>query len=295
MPKLCYVTRKFSDTSLNLIQHANAIIAEYTAQGYELTLRQLYYQFVSRDLIENTQKSYKNLGSVINDGRLAGYIDWLAIVDRTRNLQSNSHWRSPAEIVETCATQFQIDKWEGQKIRPEVWIEKDALVGVIENVCSRNDVAFFSCRGYTSQSELWVAGQRLLRYYKAGQTPCIIHLGDHDPSGIDMSRDITDRIRMFTEKPVEIFRIALNMDQVKKYKPPPNPAKITDSRAAGYMQKFGGKSWELDALEPKVLDKLIEDTIVSLRDEKLWKRKLKEEKAHRDSLKTVADQLNERE
>lgn len=303
MPKLCYVTRNFSDASLNLIQHANDIIEEYTAQGYELTLRQLYYQFVSRDLIPNTQKSYKNLGSVINDGRLAGYIDWLAIVDRTRNLQSNSHWESPSEIVETCVRSFQIDKWENQKIRPEVWIEKDALVGVIENVCSRNDVAYFSCRGYTSQSELWVAGQRLLKYYKAGQTPCIIHLGDHDPSGIDMTRDILDRIRMFTNRTigsrggaslpdVEVFRIALNMDQVRKYKPPPNPAKITDSRATKYIKKFGQSSWELDALEPKILDKLIETTIHSLRDERLWKRKLKEEKGHRATLQQVADDLD---
>jgi len=274
-----------------LIENANAIIAEYTEQGYELTLRQLYYQFVARDLIPNTMKSYKNLGSVINDGRLAGMIDWLAIVDRTRNLVSNSHWTSPAEIVETCAKQFQIDKWEGQRYRPEVWIEKDALIGVIENVCQRNDVAYFSCRGYTSQSELWAAGQRLLKYYKAGQIPVVIHLGDHDPSGIDMSRDILDRLVMFTEKTVYVERIALNMDQVRQYGPPPNPAKITDSRAKQYIKKFGHESWELDALEPKVLDKLISDKIKEYRNTKQWGVKRKEEEAHCARLQEIADEL----
>ncbi len=291
MPKLCYVTRRFSPQSMTLINSANEIIEEYMAQGYELTLRQLYYQFVSRDLIPNTMKSYKNLGSVINDGRLAGLIDWLAIVDRTRNLVSNSHWETPADIVETCAKQFQIDKWEGQKYRPEVWIEKDALVGVIEAVCRRNDVAFFSCRGYTSQSELWAAGERLLKYYKAGQTPVVIHLGDHDPSGIDMSRDILDRLVMFTEKSVSVERIALNMDQVEQYNPPPNPAKITDSRAAKYIKRFGNESWELDALEPKVLDRLIEAKIKEYRNLKQWKVKVAEEKDHCARLQEIADEL----
>lgn len=291
MPKVKYVKKRFSPATLHMIAQANTIIEEYQAQGFELTLRQLYYQFVSRDLIPNTQKSYKHLGNVVNDGRLAGTIDWLAIVDRTRNLQSNSHWGGPGEIVEACARQFQIDKWEGQENRPEVWIEKDALAGVIEKVCKRNDVAFFSCRGYTSQSEMWVAAQRLERYRDNGQTPVIIHLGDHDPSGIDMSRDIDDRLALFMGG-VEVKRIALNMDQVNKYSPPPNPAKVTDSRAEKYIEKYGHESWELDALEPKVLEKLIEKTILSLRDDDMWGERVREENAHKQKLEDVAETLD---
>jgi hypothetical protein len=291
--KIEYVTKRFNAASLAVIENANKIIAEYEAQGFELTLRQLYYQFVSRNLIPNTQKEYKKLGATINDARLAGLVSWTAIVDRTRSLAGNSHWETPADIVKACASQFQIDKWGNQEYRVEVWIEKDALAGIAERICRFLDVSYFSCRGYTSQSEMWVAGMRLKKYAeKHNQTPVIIHLGDHDPSGIDMSRDIADRLEMFMGG-MEVNRIALNMNQVLKYNPPPNPAKITDSRATKYIKLHGGESWELDALDPKVLSDLIEKTVLSYRDEKKWKQAVREENEHKKELERVADELSE--
>jgi hypothetical protein len=248
------------------IVKANEIITEYKRQGFELTLRQLYYQFVSRALIANSMREYKNLGDIINDARLAGLVDWNAIVDRTRNLQSMAHWSSPSEIIRACASQYHVDLWEDQPRRVEVWIEKDALVGVIEKVCKEYDVAYFSCRGYTSQSEMWVAAMRLKEYTDNGQTPLVLHLGDHDPSGKDMTRDITDRLSEFSGSSVEIRRLALNMPQITQYNPPPNPAKITDSRAEGYIAEFGAESWELDALEPSVIGELIRAAITEVID-----------------------------
>jgi len=216
--KIPYQRIKFSDSKLAVIEKANEIIAEFEEQGYDLTLRQLYYQFVANDLIPNKQSEYKKLGVIINDARLAGLVSWRAIVDRTRNLQGNSHWDGPAAIIRQSAELYQIDKWKNQPHRVEVWIEKDALAGVIEGVCTRNDVDFFSCRGYTSQSEMWAAGMRLKRYGRAGQDVTILHLGDHDPSGVDMTRDIFERLNMFAGTKINVERIALNMDQVKKYK-----------------------------------------------------------------------------
>lgn len=291
MAKIKYQDFNFRPASLALISKANEIIADYQAQGFDLTLRQLYYQLVSRDIIPNTQASYKNLGSVINDGRLAGMIDWLAIVDRTRELRSLSHWDEPSDIVETCAVQFNIDKWATQKYRPEVWIEKDALAGVFERICRELDVPLFSCRGYTSQSEMWVASQRLLRYRKSKQTPIIFHFGDHDPSGKDMSRDIVDRLQMFTNRNLEFERLALNMDQVEEYTPPPNPAKITDSRARGYIAEFGDESWELDALEPSVLADLVRASIAGITDKDEMKEADEEQERHRETLALVADKF----
>lgn len=210
MPKIQYKRFKFRPATLAMIQKADEIIAEYAEQGFDLTLRQLYYQFVSRDLIPNTQKDYKNLGSIINDARLAGLIDWETIVDRTRELRSLSHWNGPKDIIAACSTQFNVDRWQGQPYRPEVWIEKDALVGVFERVCRELDVPLLSCRGYTSQSEMWGASQRLLRNRRNKQKPIIFHFGDHDPSGKDMSRDITDRLEMFTQGTLRFARLALN-------------------------------------------------------------------------------------
>ena len=293
MPFICYKAKNFRAKSLLLIEQANEIIDDYMQQGYQLTLRQLYYQFVSKALIENTMRSYNKLGSVINDGRLAGLIDWDSIEDRTRNVQSVSHWTNPKDIVETCANQFRVDKWKNQNYRVEVWIEKEALAGVIEPICRKLDVSFLACKGYTSQSEMWVAGQRLKQFYDdQGQRPVIIHLGDHDPSGIDMTRDISDRLRMFNPHRPIIERIALNYDQIEEYKPPPNPAKMTDSRFQQYQIRFGDESWELDALDPKTLSRLIEKTVLKYRDNVEWNAMVNIENDYRDKLGKAANEYN---
>jgi len=285
--KIEYINQRFNASSVKIIDAANKIIEEYSGQGYSLTLRQLYYQFVSRDLIANKQTEYKRMGQVINNARLAGLIDWNAIIDRTRSLKSLSHWDHPREIVSSCASQFAMDKWEGQDYRVEVWIEKDALVGVIDAACQKWDVPYFSCRGYTSQSEMWRASQRHLGHESNNQGVVIIHLGDHDPSGMDMTRDVDDRLITFGTS-TKIKRIALNIGQVKKYNPPPNPTKITDSRSRPYMRKFGKKSWELDALEPKVISKLIEKNILKYLDTDMFEEVKEQEAAHRETLEEIA-------
>ena len=239
MPFIAYVPKRFHPKSEVLIYQANEIIEEYRAIGLDLTLRQLYYQFVSRDAIPNTFRSYKNLQSLINEARLAGRIDWNAIEDRTRNLQEWPTQYDPESALAGLANHYREDKWEDQPTHVEVWVEKDALLGVIEKACGKYSTPFFSCRGYTSQSEVWNSAQRLAKMedpnaHDYGQTkkPCVIlHLGDHDPSGIDMTRDIQDRMDLFEADNVVVERIALNMDQIRKFNPPPNPAKITDSRA----------------------------------------------------------------
>ncbi len=293
--KIQYKPINLSEKKLKVIAQANDIIEEYTSDGFDLTLRQLYYQFVARDLIANKQSEYANLGRIINDGRLAGLVSWQAIIDRTRNLQQNSHWDGPSAAVQSITDQYQIDKWEGQEHRVEVWIEKDALIGVIEPICEKLDVSYFSCRGYTSQSEMWSAAMRLKSYHSNwDQKPVIIHLGDHDPSGCDMSRDIEDRLAMFTEVGmIEVNRIALNMNQIEKYEPPPNPSKISDPRAGEYIKKHGYESWELDALDPKMLAKLIESTVKKYRDEKQWKAKVSEENIHIARLQRASDEMDD--
>lgn len=653
MPKVQYIERKFAAKTQLVIDQANTIIEEYEADGYDLTLRQLFYQFVSRDLLSNTSKEYDRLGSIINDARLAGQIDWERVVDRTRNLHSQAHWRSPSAIVRACAEQFIVDKWANQEYRIECfpsdtpvmtsrgtvpigaievgdfvltgkgrfcpvtkvirntwsgnllrikaagmlpfmvtpnhpvyvrpydstrpgfkgakrkfweraflpadqlkpydlltvpgvaeteavesvampggsrskavesvpiteqflavigvylaegmvradgrttqftlnaveehqstivkawaesiglshheyfgngarvvyvfgkaladflqtnfgtgsfnkrlplwvmmlpveqqskvleyyfrgdgcfwdetrmgiaatsrssclltqiqltlirmgfgssidviddhgepryritiagvygvelaakwgvkvpqtdrrynhvragegdgcriaehpirsilavpyvgevvnlevqddhtycvpslvhncWIEKEALAGVFERVCDELDLPFFACRGYTSQSEMWAAGQRLKGYKKKNQTPIILHFGDHDPSGIDMTRDITDRLKLFMGG-VRLERLALNMAQIHQHNPPPNPAKMSDSRAEGYVATFGDESWELDALEPQILAGLVRDFVLGVRDEAAWEASLEEERDARAQLEHVAD------
>lgn len=287
MSKICYVEHKFSRKTETLLHLANQIVAAYAAQGFDLTLRQLYYQMVARDLIPNRQNEYKRLGQIISDARRAGVVDWDAIIDRTRNLRENSHWGTPADILLSAEQSFQVDKWAGQSYRPEVWVEKDALVGVVERACRPLDVAFFACRGYSSDSEMWRAAQRGIAYGERGQRLYIIHLGDHDPSGIDMSRDIQDRFNLFWAEPV-VKRIALNLDQIEQYNPPPNPAKETDSRWQSYVDEYGvTDSWELDALEPQVLVDLITTEVLAIRDDALWDAQVERENSGKAALRAM--------
>lgn len=264
MPKIAYREVRFRDRSLELIELVNRVVGEYEAQGYNLTLRQVYYQLVARGYIPNNERSYKNIGSLINDGRLAGLIDWDSITDRTRNLRGNSHWSTPSSVIRSALYSYRLDAWENQPNYVEVWVEKDALVDIVGKVCRKLDVNYFSCRGYTSQSEMWTAAQRFIRQDER-ESRTIIHLGDHDPSGIDMTRDIQERLEMFGAD-VYVKRVALTMEQISTYNPPPNPAKITDSRASSYIAEFGDESWELDALEPQVISDLIEQEVTALRD-----------------------------
>ena len=288
MPKIQYKEISFRQKSLDLIELINSVIDEYSAQGYELTLRQAYYQLVARGYIENNERSYKNIGSLINDGRLAGLIDWNSITDRTRNLRNRAHWDQPQDVIYSAKYSYLLNKWEGQPNYVEVWVEKDALIDIVGQACRPLDTPHFSCRGYTSQSEMWSAAQRFIRQ-KNREARYIIHLGDHDPSGIDMTRDIQERLEMFGAD-VYVKRVALTMNQVTTYNPPPNPAKITDSRCGKYIDQYGEESWELDALEPQMLTKLITNEVKALRDDAIYQTICDREEAEKRELQTVADE-----
>lgn len=285
MPKIEYKSIKFQQKSLELIRLVNQVVEEYQAQGYELTLRQAYYQLVARGYIPNNERSYKNIGNLINDGRLAGLIDWHSITDRTRNLRSNSHWDNPADVIASARYSYLLNKWDGQPNYAEVWVEKDALVDIVGQACRPLDTPYFSCRGYTSQSEMWSAAQRFISQdYRDNRV--IIHLGDHDPSGIDMTRDIQERLQMFGAD-VYVKRVALTMNQIGTYNPPPNPAKITDSRASKYIDEYGNESWELDALEPQVITDLITNEVTALRNDEIYRSICDLEERGKDELRMI--------
>ena len=291
MPKFQYVNIKFQSKSLDLIELVNSVIDEYAAQGYELTLRQVYYQLVARGYIPNNERSYKNLGNLINDGRLAGLLDWYAIVDRTRNIKRNAHWEDPQSVIESAKYTYMLDRWQHQPNYVEVWVEKDALIGIVSQICRKLDVPHFSCRGYTSQSEMWAAAQRFINQdHRESRT--IIHLGDHDPSGIDMTRDIRERLALFGAD-VDVKRVALTMEQIERFSPPPNPTKLTDARASGYISEYGHECWELDALEPKIITSLIRNEVTALMDSDLFEEVERKEQTDKSNIQLVCDNYDD--
>ncbi len=318
MAKRLYRGKNFRPEARALIAHANRIIGEYQAQGLTVTLRQLYYQFVSQDLLPNKQENYKRLGDIINDARLAGLVDWEAIEDVGRYIRENPHWESPNDILDVCSRQFRYDTWADQPVRPEVWVEKDALIGIIAQAAKEEDCVGFSCKGYTSATSINLAARRILERCKVSQKTVILHLGDHDPSGVAMTGDVRDRIRemlandwyrevmvpagkrerskfgqIFEDMEAagggfEVERIALHMEQVEEYNPPPNPAKETDPRFKKYQAQYGDTSWELDALRPDVLVDLIQTNIHRHRDEELWDRAVERRDEAKEELRLMA-------
>lgn len=285
-----FITKDFSAKSAETISFVLRILDEYRKQGYRLSLRQLYYQLVARDYIENSIRSYKNLGNLVSNARLAGIVDWEMIEDRNRDTVIPQHWESPGEILETASKAFRIDKWRDQPYHIEVMVEKDALSGVLEPVCRALDIGITANKGYSSSSTMYEIGKRIETKISEKKQICVFYLGDHDPSGIDMTRDVTDRLRLFSyDRHLEVVRLALNWEQIIKWRPPENPAKETDARFAGYARLFGNSSWELDAIEPANLAKLVTDAVLALRDEKLWDAAVSEERGMRIELNSLAN------
>jgi hypothetical protein len=139
---------------------------------------------------------------------------------------------------------------------------------------------------------MWGAAQRLIGYEDAGQDTVILHFGDHDPSGIDMTRDIADRLELFGAR-TDVRRIALNMPQIDEHSPPPNPAKATDSRFHEYQRQHGSESWELDALEPQLLADLVREHVADLIDAPQWERDTERMEAQRTDLTSVSSRWPE--
>lgn len=296
--KESFISKNFGLAALDMIQVINGILVDYAAQGYDLSLRQLYYQLVSRNLVPNTEKSYKNVGSLVSDARLAGLVDWDMIRDRGREMIANPHWNNPSHFIEIAAPQYRFDLWADQPAYVEVMVEKQALEGVLQPVCRELDVPFTANKGYSSSSAMYEASKRFLRRAEEGKELYVIYLGDHDPSGIDMSRDVEDRLDLFLKTSlgckdlltpnepsiIQVKRVALNMDQIRELRPPENPAKITDSRARGYIARFGRSSWELDAVEPRQLASLVREAVTGVMDRQKFAANSKKQDKERKQL-----------
>ncbi len=265
----------------------NEIIDEYAMQGYKLTLRQLFYQLVSRDIIPNQTKEYAKLSGLLVKGRMAGAVDWESIEDRIRVPYIPSAWDSPEAIIESAIYSYRRNRQEGQEVYIELWVEKDALSGVLKEITKKYHINLMVNRGYSSCTAMHDSFKRLKEAEDEDKQTYILYLGDHDPSGLDMIRDVYDRLEEFGVYP-EVRQIGLTMEQIKKYNPPPNPAKITDPRATKYIEKYGETSWEVDALNPETLHSLVKENVEELININLFNKSLKQEEKDKTKLKKLA-------
>ncbi len=265
-------------------------IQEHQEQGIErVTSRQLYYQLVAANAVPNSEKSYKMITSLLTDARYWGVIDWDFIVDLGREPIIPQQFKDVEDLMRAAVNSLKYDRWEGQGAYVEVWVEKQALQSVLEPIGRDLHVPIVVNKGYSSASAMHSAAERLIDAEDRGKIAQIVYLGDFDPSGEDMVRDIEDRLLEFGVQDLELEKVGLTLAQIKKFKCPPNPAKTTDSRFDAFAEATGQTggdvhSWELDSLPVKVLDDLVRTCVVArISDiEKMKAVKRREEKDRKD-------------
>ena len=276
--------KRFNKKRMKLILDINDIISSYYDKGMKITVRQAYYQAVSKNLIPNNANQYNKIVNLIADGRMYGLIDWNMIEDRTRHLRENNHWESPEEIIHDAIDWYQIDTRTTQPTYLEAWIEKDSLVSILEATCRRLDVPCFSCRGNPSITSLYEAAIRFAEHQEQGQRCIILYAGDHDPSGLNIPAVIQERFYDFHVE-VELIRIGITLDQIRELNLPPFPAKEKDKNIKKYIAQTGLKqAWELDALPPETLSYLFESHILAFTDKDLWIKETQREKQDKTRL-----------
>jgi len=274
------------------IDKINLILEEYMEQGYRLTLRQLYYQLVARGMIENKSTEYNRLGATLVMARMNGLTDWDSVEDRIRQPDLLYWVTDIKDAVEDTVRHYRLDRQKGQENYIEIWTEKDAVSNILKRVTQHFHIRLMVNRGYSSCSAMKEAYERLHAVEYENQTPVIIYVGDHDPSGLDMVRDVKERLEEFGANPI-VDHTALTREQVEEIQPPPNPAKITDPRAKWYIAEQGSQSWELDALRPSLLEEIVRKKVEHYIDLDLFEKRLKRERDDKEYLREMVKDLND--
>lgn len=335
----------------DIVKKMDAVIKDFFHQrGFKLTLRQLYYQLVGKDYIPNHDAVYKKLSGILDDCRYSGLVDWKAIEDRGRVPHLDYYVRDVPDALDDTINHYKLDRQRDQDFHIEIWTEKDAISAILKRITQKFHVYLAVNKGYTSSSAIYSAYNRFVQAMLNGKRVIVLYFGDHDPSGLDMVRDIDDRIRKMTlngrnmgpimqselystwgdsedfdlkyenedewwayrkfdfedeeesfvfnhdraflDWAFEVRQVGLSMEQIKELKLPPNPAKITDPRAKGYIEKYGNVSWEVDALDPEALMEIISAAVVDIIDMDKYEVITGQEEVDKKDLKVMVDKYN---
>lgn len=284
-----------------LIKAVKEILEDYP--GMNITLRQAYYRLVAKMIIENTISQYKGLSRILVSARRNNLIPYDVFEDRTRTLNGNTGFgyeegyytdeffvKSAIESLESALEPHQdffYSRWHNQPYRVMVLCEKDALSNIFNSVCTDKNVHFAALRGYSSETLKHQIAGVLKAWISEDLKPIILYFGDFDPTGRDIPRDFKDALNILGVNEFQYKLCALTTNQIQEWKLPPAPAKKTDSRSKKFIEEFGDKSVELDAIEPKLLKSLIELEIMEFYDIDIYLK-------NKDEAKDRKDEINEK-
>lgn len=245
------------------------------------TVRQLYYQLVSRGVIEKTEAAYKGIVCRLTaEMRRAGIIPYGWLADNTRWMRIPTTYTGLNAALVSMQEHYRRNILTEQGVRIEIWLEKDALAGVVVEETARYHVPLLVTRGYPSLSYLYEAAEAIIA---SGVPTFIYYFGDHDPSGVDIPRKVkVDLAEMGAE--FEFERVAVNEGQIREFNLPTRPTKQTDTRA----KNFSGESVELDAIEPDTLRAMVRGCIEQHIDPVLLHRTRLVEAEERATLARIA-------
>jgi hypothetical protein len=270
-----------------------------------MTLRQLFYRCISAGLLSNSQKEYKRLGALMTRLREAREVPLNWIVDHIRATLKPSSWSGLDDFGDTVRQAYRKDFWASLTHHVEVFVEKDAIAGTIQPVTHEYDVALRVIRGYCSLS---FVGEIAAQWSKIEKPIYAYYIGDYDPSGFDLERDLYQKIERYSgrmawcassEWTLEDLasmsgdfnhsnfcwhRLAVKREDFQEHRLIPLPVKHTDRRTKRFLEKYGTQCAEVDALPPSELRQRVEDAIVSHIPQERWERLKKTEEMEKESL-----------
>jgi hypothetical protein len=238
------MTIRLQKKTLSIIDQAKLIMSDF--RPFAMTVRQIFYQLVARQIVENTRDRYQAVSSALVKARKEGLIPWEWIEDRMRQPRHVAMWNGLPDFLDVVRRSYRREVWTTQPQRIEVWLEKDALSGIFEDALNPYGVTLNVARGWDGWSSIKAASDRL------DDGDEILYYGDFDPSGEDMPRSLRDRLAELGSMPT-VTVIALEYADIARYTLPSNFTKNTDTRRGAFVAKYGDVAVELDALPPDVL------------------------------------------
>lgn len=282
-----------------LIQRILVLVREYQEQNIIQTLRGYYYDLLPS--IPNAIAVYKRIGKLVSDLRYAGLLDWSAMEDRARKVEIPLEFENLKERVDLAIHNFRLPRWSNQDKYIELVSEKDTMYSRLAPLTNKYHIPLCINRGYASSSVVYDLSKRLIENLEGGKEVVLLYVGDHDASGLDMIRDIEKRLtefledgREYIEPNFKIVHVTLTKEQIKKYKLPPNPAKLSDTRAKAYIKEHGNISWEVDAMKPQIMREIVELEIQKHIDVDKYNAWIKREDKEKKALEVFADKLSKK-
>lgn len=251
-----------------------------------MSTRQVYYQLVSRGVVENNARAYDRVQRLVVDLRRNGAVNYDRVVDRTRGKHQMPGWEGVESLMNSAAKQYRRDFWSEQPTVVMVACEKQALEGIFAEVVDTYGASLWILRGYSSESFAFEWANEIKLLTESGADVEIAYFGDHDPSGLGIEQDAAAKLRSHGAK-FKWTRWGLREGDFAQYKLINIPVKRTDSRAAKYLQQFGDMAAELDAMPPDELRRRIRRSITSAIDAEAWKRVERVELVERESLNLI--------